>query len=53
MSEQPTKEERVFTVPPITPEQQVWLSAWCAVAGAWNTKSKDVCAAWADKCLAD
>lgn len=37
-------------VPSLTPEEIVWLQAFCAVASAFNSSS-DVSIQWADKCL--
>ena len=31
--------------------QEVWLRAWCAVAGAWNCQSADAATRWADAAL--
>lgn len=37
--------------PVLTVDQQVWLSAWVAVANTVNCTSKEIPAIWADECL--
>lgn len=39
--------------PPRLTDEQVWLAAWCAVAGTWNVKYKDTPKKWADRCVED
>lgn len=34
----------------LTVEETIWLQAWCAVAGAFNSDS-DAATRWADKCV--
>lgn len=48
-----TSEERDAQVTTLPADQQVWLTAWCAVASCWNTKEQRVCSKWADACLED
>ena len=43
-----------LSAPSLTPEQEAWVKAWCAVAGAGiKSAEKDKCAAWADRMLED
>jgi hypothetical protein len=46
-----SKEERAPL--PLTAEEHVWVTAWCAVASCWNQKETAPCTRWADKCLED
>lgn len=36
---------------PLTPEQEVWLRAWCAVASSAACRQPSIAAGWATKCL--
>jgi hypothetical protein len=37
----------------LTPDQHVWLSAWCAVASAVGCATPETAKNWADNCLHD
>lgn len=48
-----SSEQKAYEMPDqraLTVDETVWLQAWCAVAGAFNSDS-DAATRWADKCL--